>query len=144
MDRDPFNLARFLDAQADVFGTAMAELGAGRKRSHWIWFVFPQMRGLGRSATADFFGIASLEEARAYLAHPVLGPRLRAASRAALAHAVSGAHALLGSPDDMKLRSSMTLFAQAAGADDGLFRDVLRALYGGEEDAATLRLLEGA
>lgn len=144
MDQDPFNLARFLDAQAEVFDTAMAELRAGRKRSHWIWFIFPQMRGLGRSATADFYGIASLDEARAYLAHPVLGARLRQATEAALPHAASGAHALLGSPDDMKVRSSLTLFAYAAGEAGGLFRDALRAFYGGAEDAETLRLLEGA
>lgn len=138
---DPFDLARFVSAQAGAFDRALAELTAGRKRSHWMWFVFPQLRGLGRSATAERYGIASLAEARAYLAHPLLGPRLEAATRAALGHAAITAHELLGSPDDLKLRSSMTLFDLASGGEDNPYRAALRRFHAGEPDPATLSLL---
>ncbi|MBX7455123.1 DUF1810 domain-containing protein [Mycolicibacterium sp. 3033] len=138
-DADTFDLARFTTAQTGTYETALAELRAGRKRSHWIWFVFPQMRGLGRSATAYRFGLTSLQEAAAYLAHPVLGPRLQECVAALLTHRDRPARDILGYPDDLKVRSSMTLFARAGGGS--VFTDVLNAFYGGEEDAATLELL---
>jgi uncharacterized protein (DUF1810 family) len=136
---DPFDLQRFVDAQAGAWPAALAELKAGRKRTHWMWFVFPQLKGLGMSPTAQHYGVAGLEEARAYLAHPVLGPRYRAA--VAALNGVEGrtAHQIFGSPDDLKLRSSLTLFAQAA--DDPAFREALDRYYRGEPDPATLRLL---
>jgi uncharacterized protein (DUF1810 family) len=136
-------LSRFVEAQQDVFETALAELRAGRKRSHWMWFVFPQLRGLGRSSTAAFYGIASLDEARAYLAHPVLGPRLREATHAVLRHAGRSALEIFGSPDDLKFRSSMTLFAIAAEDAGEPFAEALRQFYGGAADEATERLLNG-
>ena len=136
---DPFDLQRFVDAQAPVFGAALAELKAGAKRSHWMWFVFPQLKGLGMSPTAQFYGVGGLDEARAYLAHPVLGPRYRQA--VAAVNSVEGrtAHEIFGSPDDLKLRSSLTLFAEAA--EDPAFREALDRYYAGAPDPATLRLL---
>jgi uncharacterized protein (DUF1810 family) len=114
MSEDPFNLDRFVKAQAPVFDTAISELRRGRKTSHWMWFVFPQLKGLGTSPTAVHFGIASLAEARAYLAHPVLGPRLEAAVAALQAGPGTSLEAVFGFPDNLKFRSSMTLFAAAA------------------------------
>lgn len=137
---DPFRLQRFIDAQRSVYDTALAELRAGRKRSHWMWFVFPQLRGLGHSDMARHYGITSLDEARAYLAHPVLGPRLRECSRLALAIEGSTAEEIFGYPDNMKLRSSMTLFARAA-PDEPVFDACLRRHFGGQPDQATLDLL---
>lgn len=139
---DPFDLDRFADAQAGVFDAALAELQAGRKRGHWMWFVFPQMRGLGHSPTAQFFAIASREEARAYLAHPLLGPRLAEATRAVLRHRGRSAYEIFGSPDELKFRSSMTLFAQVD--PDGPFREAIDAFFAGRGDEATLRLLSEA
>lgn len=136
MADDPFGLQRFVDAQAPVIGRVRSELAAGRKTSHWMWFVFPQLRGLGHSATAVHYGIASLAEAQAYLRHPVLGPRLRDCAALVLATQARSAHDVFGSPDDRKLRSSMTLFAHAA-PDEPLFRRVLERFWGGEEDATT-------
>lgn len=133
-------LQRFLDAQAPVIDTALSELRAGRKRSHWMWFVFPQLAALGRSGTAKFYGIGSLEEARRYLAHPVLGARLLACTEAVLAHAGRGAHAIFGSPDDLKFRSCMTLFGRA-DPEQAVFRRALDAFFDGE-DPLTLGLLE--
>ena len=136
------DLGRFVGAQ-DAHGTyeaALAELHAGRKTSHWMWFVFPQLAGLGRSATAQHYAIASLDEARAYLADPVLGPRLHACCAALLEHAGRPATAILGGVDAQKLRSSMTLFARAA-PEDPAFGRVLDAFYAGEADAATDGLL---
>lgn len=138
---DPFDLDRFVAAQAGDWARVCEELSAGRKRSHWIWYVFPQMKGLGFSAMAQHYGIGSLEEARAYLAHPVLGPRLEEATRLVLAHC--GQHSLngmLGSPDDLKFCSSMTLFARAAGPQS-IFRQALHIFCGGLEDQRTLDLL---
>ncbi|NWG73944.1 MAG: DUF1810 domain-containing protein [Rubrivivax sp.] len=135
-DDDAFDLQRFVDAQAPVIERVRAELAAGRKTSHWMWFVFPQLRGLGRSATAVHYGIASLAEAQAYLRHPVLGPRLRECAALVLATRGRSAHDIFGSPDDLKLRSSMTLFAHAA-PDEPLFRRVLERFWDGEEDATT-------
>ncbi|QEL24740.1 DUF1810 domain-containing protein [Bosea sp. F3-2] len=138
---DPFHLQRFVDAQESTWAAALAEVKAGRKRSHWIWFVFPQMRGLGFSSTSEFYGIGSLEEARAYLAHPVLGPRLVAITEAVLTHEGRSANAIFGSPDDMKLRSSMTLFDAASGDGANPYRAVLRRFFGDIPDPRTLELL---
>jgi uncharacterized protein (DUF1810 family) len=137
---DPYDLQRFVDAQDRIYDTAVDELVAGRKRSHWMWFVFPQLRGLGRSPTAVRFGISSIDEARAYLAHELLGPRLHECTR--LVAQIDGrtAQQIFGWPDDMKLRSSMTLFARAA-SDNEDFVAVLDKFYGGEEDPATVARL---
>jgi uncharacterized protein (DUF1810 family) len=133
------SLERFVQAQEGVYDTALAELRSGSKRTHWMWFVFPQVAGLGHSATAQRYAIASLAEARDYLAHPVLGPRLTEAARALLAVPGRTAGQILGHPDDLKLRSSMTLFAAAAD-DPAVFQAVLDRYYDGP-DPATLRLL---
>src|SRR5437588_13113912 len=111
---DPFDLERFVTAQEPIFDTVLSELQAGRKRSHWMWFGFPQLRGLGHSSMADYYGISSLAEARAYLAHPVLGPRLDLCTRTVLEIEAASLHAIFDSPDDMKFRSCATLFALAA------------------------------
>jgi uncharacterized protein (DUF1810 family) len=137
---DPHDLARFLSAQAPVYPQVLAELAAGRKQSHWIWFIFPQMKGLGRSPQAEFYGIASLAEAEAYLAHPVLGVRLRQCTGLVLACRGQFLEAILGFPDNLKFRSSMTLFAQAAPAEP-LFAQALAAFCQSEPDSATLALL---
>ena len=139
MDAD---LERFVEAQDDgVHEQALAELRAGRKQSHWMWFVFPQLLGLGRSETSRFYGLAGLDEARAYLAHPVLGARLRAAFEAVVA-ASGSAEAILGPIDGVKLRSSATLFLRAAPAEP-LFSQVLDRFFDSEPDAATDDLLRG-
>ncbi|HYF86086.1 DUF1810 domain-containing protein [Azospirillum sp.] len=138
---DPFDLQRFLSAQEPVFATVLDELRNGRKRSHWMWFVFPQLRGLGRSATAEFYGIASLEEAQAYLAQSTLGPRLEQATRAVLGVQGRTLHEIFGSPDDMKFRSSMTLFALAAGRADSPYHEALDRWCDGRMDDATVTLL---
>jgi uncharacterized protein (DUF1810 family) len=137
---DPFDLQRFLDAQAPVYETVLSELRAGSKRSHWMWFIFPQLKGLGRSATAVHFGISSIAEAQAYANHDTLGSRLRECAR--LVNAINGrsVREIFGSPDDLKLRSSMTLFAHAT-TDNADFSELLDKFYGGEQDAATLKLL---
>lgn len=139
---DPFDLERFRTAQDAVFDTALAELRAGAKRSHWIWFVFPQLRGLGRSPTAQHYGLASIAEARAYLGRPDLAGRLGAATEAVLNVQGRSAHDIFGSPDDLKFRSSMTLFAEAAGSSGPLFQQALDRYFDGEADAATLALLK--
>ncbi|MBV9515053.1 MAG: DUF1810 domain-containing protein [Mycobacteriaceae bacterium] len=135
-----FDLQRFVDAQAPVYNTVVAELRAGSKRSHWIWFIFPQLAGLGRSPTAARFAISSLAEARAYLDHDVLGPRLRECTR--LVNAIEGrtVDEIFGWPDDLKVRSSMTLFARATD-DNAEFVGLLDKFYGGEHDPATVDLL---
>lgn len=137
-----FDLERFVEAQGSggTYDRALAELRAGRKRSHWMWFVFPQIEGLGRSPTARAYAISSLAEARAYLDHPVLGPRLRESADALLGLDTDDAEAVMGPIDAVKLRSSMTLFARADPAEDR-FPGVLKKYYGGEEDEATDRLL---
>ena len=140
-DDDPYDLNRFVIAQASDIDQVLAELRAGRKTSHWMWFVFPQLRGLGHSAMAQHYGIGSIEEARAYLAHPVLGPRLRQCTELVDGHATRTAYEIFGSPDDLKFRSSMTLFDLAA-PEETLFREALDRFYGGAPDAATLTLLE--
>ena len=138
---DPFHLDRFVDAQdaGGVHDQALAELRAGRKTSHWMWFVFPQIAGLGRSPTAQHFAISGADEARAYLAHPVLRPRLVEAATVLLDQPARDAVAVLGPIDAQKLRSSMTLFARAA-PDEPVFGRVLDEFFGGE-DAATIRRL---
>jgi uncharacterized protein (DUF1810 family) len=137
---DRYNLGRFLDAQNPVYEQVLSELKAGRKRSHWMWFIFPQIRGLGSSSTAKDFAITSLAEAEAYLAHPVLGPRLRECAR--LLTLVEGRpiEQILGYPDNLKFRSSMTLFAQATSSNQ-VFMDALRKYFGGELDPLTLSRL---
>ena len=137
---DPFDLQRFVDAQNDVFTQVCDDLADGRKATHWMWFVFPQLRGLGHSSMAIRFGIASLAEARAYLAHPLLGPRLRECVRLVLATEGRSIREILGAPDDLKFRSCMTLFQCAAPAE-ALFGDALRRHFGGAPDARTLELL---
>ena len=138
---DPWHLQRFVDAQAPVYATVVAELRAGRKASHWMWFVFPQLRGLGHSAMAQHYGLAGLDEARAYLAHPLLGARMRECTRLVL-HGDSGdAHEIFGTPDDLKFRSSMTVFARAA-AEEPLFAQALKRFFDGRADARTEALLE--
>jgi len=135
---DPHNLDRFVAAQADTYETALCELTLGRKRSHWMWYVFPQLRGLGRSAMATRYGIGSLNEAHAYLAHPPLGPRLRACVAALQDHVGLSAMQVFGEVDAIKFRSSLTLFAEADG--EPMFHAAL-ARWCGEPDPATLRLL---
>ena len=137
------DLERFVTAQEAVRADVDAELAAGRKATHWMWFVFPQIAGLGRSPTAVRFALASLDEARAYLAHPVLGPRLRGTTRAMLRHSGLSAEDILGGIDSEKFRSCMTLFA-AADPGEPLFREALAAFFGGKPDPGTLRLLDRA
>jgi len=139
---DPFDLQRFVTAQ-DAGGTydaALSELRAGRKSTHWMWFVLPQIAGLGTSPTAVRYAIGSLAEARAYLAHPVLGPRLRETTEAVLQAPAASAEALMGGIDAAKLRSSTTLFAHA-DPDDSSYGEVLQRFFGGREDPATLERL---
>jgi uncharacterized protein (DUF1810 family) len=135
---DPFDLERFVRAQDDggVYAAALGELQDGRKRTHWMWFVFPQVAGLGRSAMAQRYAVSGTAEAQAYLAHPVLGPRLEACADALMALAGSDPVAVLGGTDAQKLRSSMTLFARA-GPGHAVFRDVLEKYFAGDEDEAT-------
>jgi uncharacterized protein (DUF1810 family) len=137
---DNSDLDRFVTAQEGVFETALAELQAGRKRSHWMWFIFPQLRGLGMSETARFYGIVSAAEARAYLDHPVLGPRLDRCTRAVLDAKAPSLHAIFGSPDDLKFRSSMTLFHVVSDREN-VFRQALDRWCGGAPDERTLELL---
>jgi len=139
-DTDLFQLQRFVDAQERSFEMALAELHGGRKQSHWMWYIFPQLAGLGRSPTAQFYGIRSLQEARAYLAHPVLAQRYRNAVEAILGWSGRrSADEILGSVDAMKLRSSLTLFENASG--DPLLADSIEAFFDGPDDA-TLSLLK--
>ncbi len=140
---DPHELARFVNAQEPVYAQALAEINAGQKRSHWMWFIFPQFVGLGTSATAQHFAIRSRAEAEAYLAHSVLGPRLLACAEAALAIQGRSARAVFGTPDDLKLRSCATLFAQVA-PEGSVFEQLLERYFDGQPDARTLALLERA
>jgi uncharacterized protein (DUF1810 family) len=138
----PGELSRFVEAQEWVYDQVLAELRAGRKRTHWMWFVFPQIDGLGVSATARHFAIRSLDEARHYLEHPVLGQRLKECADALLALEGSTASEIFGYPDDMKLKSSMTLFEQAAGTGS-VFARVLDKYFQGARDRRTLEILGG-
>ena len=152
MAEDSLDLQRFVDAQAPVYEQVVAELRGGLKRTHWMWFVFPQLAGLGRSAMAQRYAIASLVEAKTYLAHPVLGSRLRNCT--VLVNAVNGRSIgdIFGQPDDLKFRSSITLFTRAAGEDwssrnwlfgDGVFQAALQKYFDGKPDDQTLARLAG-
>ena len=138
---DPFDLTRFIEAQGAIYAQVVEELTRGRKQSHWIWFVFPQLRGLGRSATAERFAIASRAEAIAYLAHPVLRSRLIECTSLLLAHAGRRIEHILHDPDHLKFHSCMTLFSEVAPAEP-LFAEALEAFFSGKKDEATLRLLD--
>jgi uncharacterized protein (DUF1810 family) len=138
---EPFDLDRFIEAQASVYDTALAELRAGRKRTHWIWYILPQLRGLGTSQMSTRYGLQSLGEARAYLAHPVLGLRLRECVRTLNALRESDPVAVLGGIDAQKLRSCLTVFA-VASSEEPLFRAGLEKYFRGQPDAATLSLIE--
>ena len=137
---DPYHLDRFVQAQDRTYESALTEIRNGRKRSHWMWFIFPQFEGLGSSAQSVFFSIKSIAEAKAYLAHPLLGPRLIECAGAVLAIDGRSAIDIFGSPDDMKLRSSATLFARAS-PDGSVFHRVLDKYFGGRADEKTLRLV---
>ena len=137
---DPYNLERFLEAQNPIYEKVRSELRDGHKTSHWMWFVFPQIAGLGHSRLSEKFAISSLEEARAYLRHPVLGARLVACTELVLNTAGRTAEQIFGYPDDLKFRSSMTLFARAA-TDDPVFENAVRKYFGGEYDPLTLERL---
>ena len=138
--KDPYNLQRFVDAQSSVFEQVISELRQGRKRGHWIWFIFPQIGGLAHSATAARFAISSRQEAEAYLNHPILGPRLRECTRLLTLVEGRSIQEILGFPDDLKFRSSLTLFARVT-PDNRIFQDALDKFYGGEYDALTLERL---
>lgn len=141
--KDPDNLRRFVEAQQPVYDSVVAELRAGHKTGHWIWFIFPQLRGLGSSRKADDYGIASLAEARSYLAHPVLGPRLRECCGLLTAVADRSIEAIVGWPDCLKVRSCVTLFIAAceSGEDEAVFQAVLDKYYDGQPDETTLKML---
>jgi uncharacterized protein (DUF1810 family) len=136
---DPFDLERFVMAQADVYDAALREIRDGRKRTHWMWFVFPQVAGLGHSPNAKYYAIQSKDEAEAYFSHPVLGGRLRQCTQTVLELSKS-AHQIFGSPDDMKFRSSLTLFEWAIR--DPIFTAALTRFYGGQPDCATLGIVD--
>jgi uncharacterized protein (DUF1810 family) len=137
---DPFDLGRFLRAQEDDYERALAEIRSGRKRTHWMWYIFPQFDGLGFSSTARHYAIKSIEEARAYLAHPILGPRLLECAEAAVGVEGRTAHDIFGSPDDLKLKSCATLFA-CVSPPGSVFDRLLAKFYRGERDGKTLELL---
>lgn len=138
---DPFDLQRFVLAQEGPYPIALRELRAGQKRSHWMWFIFPQIAGLGSSPMAQRFALHSRAEASAYLAHPILGPRLLKCAEALLAHPDQAISTILGQPDDLKLRSSATLFAAVSPADS-VFHRLLQTFYADESDPRTLSLLD--
>ena len=140
VDDDPYDLNRFIEAQNTNYEAAISELRAGRKRSHWMWYVFPQIVGLGNSAMSYRYGITSEDEARAYLAHPVLGPRLIECAEVVLAIENRSAHEILGSPDDLKLKSSATLFAHVS-PPGSVFERILDKYYSSERDSRTLALV---
>lgn len=143
-DHSLVDLERFVEAQRETHAQALRELQGGLKRSHWMWFIFPQLEGLGRSPIAQRFALRSLHEARAYLAHAILGERLRTFTRAVLAHPDRSLLEIFGQPDDMKFRSSMTLFAAAADPEDAaIFREALDVFCGGEPDPVTVQRLAG-
>jgi uncharacterized protein (DUF1810 family) len=139
---DPHKLQRFIDAQEPDYQTALAEITAGRKRSHWMWYIFPQYDGLGFSSTSRHYAIKSPGEAAAYLEHPILGLRLRECVDTLLAVTGRTAHEIFGSPDDMKLKSSMTLFAHVS-PEGSVFEQVLDKYFGGQRDGKTLELIQG-
>jgi len=140
----PSDLERFVAAQKPVFENVLAELRAGKKRSHWMWFVFPQLRGLGFSSMASFYGIASLDEARRYLTHPLLGSRLETCAAIVAETEAPSLHAIFGSPDDLKFRSSMTLFSLASGKVDSIFQRALDRWCDGVPDERTTALVRAS
>lgn len=140
---DPYDLNRFLEAQATNYADALAELRAGRKRSHWMWYVFPQIAGLGNSAMSARYSIRSEDEARAYLAHPILGPRVVECAEAVLAIKNRSARDIMGSPDDWKLRSSATLFAEVS-EPGSVFERVVKQYYSSDPDPKTLEILRAS
>ena len=140
---DPYDLNRFLEAQATNYADALAELRAGRKRSHWMWYVFPQIAGLGNSAMSARYSIRSEDEARAYLAHPILGPRVVECAEAVLAIKNRSARDIMGSPDDWKLRSSATLFAEVS-EPGSVFERVVKQYYSSDPDSKTLEILRAS
>lgn len=137
-----YDLERFVAAQQEVYASALAELRGGRKRTHWMWFIFPQVIGLGFSATSKRYAIKSREEARCYLVHPILGARLRECAEVVLAVEGRSVSDIFGYPDNLKLKSSMTLFAQIAEGPDSVFARVLEKYFQGEQDIKTLDILE--
>jgi uncharacterized protein (DUF1810 family) len=136
--QDSYNLQRFLDAQEPVYEQVLSELRAGRKRTHWMWFIFPQVRGLGQSPMAQHFAISSLDEAKAYFAHPILGARLIECTKLVNEIEAGSVSAIFGYPDDLKFHSSMTLFTRAGVGQQKEFSEALRKYFGGREDQATL------
>jgi uncharacterized protein (DUF1810 family) len=140
MADDPYQLARFIDAQEPVYENVLRELRAGRKRTHWMWFIFPQIHGLGHSATAQHFAIKSLDEARAYLNHPILGQRVLECARLVSEIKDRSVSEIFGFPDDLKFRSCITLFARAA-KEPGIFGELLKRYFQGEEDSKTVEIL---
>ncbi|MCM1141002.1 MAG: DUF1810 domain-containing protein [Muribaculum sp.] len=140
MDSKKSDITRFVEAQGENYERALHEIKSGRKRSHWMWYIFPQLKGLGRSVTSSYYGIHGLAEAEKYLSHPLLGNRLREISQALLELDNNDAHSIFGSPDDWKLRSCMTLFDKISPND--IFNDVLNKYFGGDTDSKTLRLLK--
>ncbi|MEE4193939.1 MAG: DUF1810 domain-containing protein [Anaerolineae bacterium] len=140
MKVDPFNLKRFLEAQEGIYPTVLAELQAGRKRTHWMWFIFPQAIGLGHSVLSQHYAIHSRAEANAYLSHPVLGERLQACTQAVLALENTAVSAIFGHPDDLKFHASMTLFTRVEPGDT-VFQQALDAYFGGQNHAGTTRIL---
>ena len=140
-NQDPFYLQRFLEAQEGIYHAVLRELRSGQKRTHWMWFIFPQVDGLGMSETSRYYAIKSLAEAQAYLSHPILGVRLRECASILLTLEGRTAHAIFGSPDDRKLQSCMTLFLSTSGESE-LFGSVLEKYYNGNKDSRTLEILE--
>ena len=140
---DPFDLDRFVRAQANDYARALAEIKAGRKRSHWMWWIFPQFAGLGLSATSQQYAIRSLDEARAYLAHERLGPRLRECAESVLGVSGKTAHDIFGTPDDMKLKSSATLFSLVSSGDS-VFHQIIDRYFDGIRDETTVELVRGS
>ncbi len=141
MPTDDFNLSRFIDAQQQSYASALAELKRGRKESHWIWYILPQLKGLGRSHFSQLYGISDLTEARAYVAHPVLGPRLIECIETLMNHREASAEAMLGAVDALKFRSCLTLFSQAAPSVS-LFTTALDQFFAGQPDPKTISLLQ--
>lgn len=136
-----FNLDRFISAQEPVYPQVVHELNAGKKQSHWMWFIFPQLAGLGRSKNSQFYAIESIEEAKAYLAHPVLGARLKECTQLLMHCTETNATRILGSPDDMKFRSCMTLFFEICDEKDSVFKKALNYFFLGQKDLKTIELL---
>ena len=135
------SLQRFIDAQNNTYADALNEIRNGKKQSHWMWFNFPQLKGLGRSETANFYGLADLQEAHEYLKHPLLGGRLREITGALNSQSGRDAHAIFGSPDNLKLQSSLTLFALADGSAESVFTEALAKFFNSEPDQRTLEIL---